>query len=256
MYTNITRVRTLSGFDNTTNITDENIKSKIIIASWMIDSAIWYVYSLPLAYRYNNTLQFIWSATSWWTLDIVINWVTYNITVVNWDTSSILADKLRTACENSTDFATDELWCWSTVLIISRTTSIDKSTAYSEVNITSAPDSFWVTTTIWTRITRYPVVLEQITAEIATALLFIDEYGMEAQDTGKDWPTRMDRINETLQKLQWIHESWQSIKLFDEITYTEIWAATQIQAESYPNNTSDTDLTDPTAPKIFINKVF
>lgn len=53
------------------------------------------------------------------------------------------------------------------------------------MNITSAPDTF-VTTTIGTREKRYPVVLEQITAEIATALLFIDEYGVEAQDTGKD----------------------------------------------------------------------
>ncbi len=58
MYTSIQRVRTLSGFDDTTNITDENIKSKIDIASSMVDGAIGYIYSLPVAYRYQSTLEF------------------------------------------------------------------------------------------------------------------------------------------------------------------------------------------------------
>lgn len=256
MYTTISRVRTLSWFDNTTNITDELIKSKIIIAWWYINSAIWYVYSLPIAYHYDNTLAFTWPATSWGTLAIVINWTTYNVTVVSWDTASVIADKFRIVCESSVDFITDDLWLWDTVLIISNTTSANKSTAYAEVNITSAPDSFWLTTTIRWRQKRFPIIIEQITAEIATSLLFIDVYGVESQDTWKDWPTRMEIINETLQKLQWVHESWQSIRVFDEITNAEIGVSSQLEVVSYPNDTSDTDTTDPTSPKMFINKVF
>ena len=64
MYTTLDRVRTLSGFDDTTNITDENIKGKIIIASGMIDSAIGYLYSLPLGYRYQNSLTFSGTAST------------------------------------------------------------------------------------------------------------------------------------------------------------------------------------------------
>lgn len=81
-------------------------------------------------------------------------------------------------------------------------------------------------------------------------------YGVEAQDSGKDGPTRMDRINETLQKLQGVHESGQSIKIFDEITYAEIAATTRGATVSYPNDTSDDDVDDPTSPKVWMNKVF
>lgn len=59
MYTSISRIRTLSGFDDTTNITDENIKSKIQTASSMIDGALGYIYSLPIAYRYQNNIEFV-----------------------------------------------------------------------------------------------------------------------------------------------------------------------------------------------------
>lgn len=257
MYTTITRVRTLSWLDDSTNIPDENIKSKIIIASWMVDSAIGYVYSIPVAYRFYNSVTFSWTATSSWTLTIIINGVTYNASVTTGATASAIADIFRISYENSADFLTDSLWGGAEVGIVSKTnSSISATDAYNEVSITSADDGFWITTSIWTKVKRFPVVLEQITAEIATALLFIDIYWVESQDTGKDWPSRMDRVNETLQKLQWVHESWQSIKIFDEVTNMEIWASTNGGVVSYPNDTSNASTTDSTAPKIFINKVF
>lgn len=49
---------------------------------------------------------------------------------------------------------------------------------------------------------RYTPVIEQITAEIATALLFIDIYGVESEDTGKDGYSRMEVVDAKLQKLQ------------------------------------------------------
>ena len=58
MYTTVNRVRTLSGFDDITQITDENIKSKILIATSEMNSAIGYRYSLPVSYRYANKLTF------------------------------------------------------------------------------------------------------------------------------------------------------------------------------------------------------
>lgn len=80
MYTTIERIRTLSGFDDSSNITDENIKSKIIIASGMVDSAIGYLYSLPLSYRYQNTLTFSGTATTG-TMNITINGTDYPLSV-------------------------------------------------------------------------------------------------------------------------------------------------------------------------------
>ena len=103
---------------------------------------------------------------------------------------------------------------------------------------------------------RYPVVLEQITAQIATALLFIDQYGIESQDTGKEGQNRMDSVDAILQKLQGVHESKQRISIFDEVTYAEIATTTLGSTTSYPNETSNANEEDPTAPISFINKVF
>lgn len=181
MYTTIARVRTLSGFDDTSNITDENIKSKIIIATGMVDSSIGDIYSLPIAYRYQNTIDFSGTATTG-SMDITINGIAYSLSVTSGQTPSQIADTFRVACENSTHFVTDTLGFGASVTIISKSIG---SSGYTEVNITNAPDTY-ITTTIGSRVKRYTPILEQITAEIATALLFIDVYGVEGQDTGKD----------------------------------------------------------------------
>lgn len=251
MYTTIARVRTLSGFDDTSNITDENIKSKIIIATGMVDSSIGDIYSLPIAYRYQNTLDFSGTATTG-SMDITINGVAYSLSVTSGQTASQIADTFRMACANSTDFVTDALGFWASVMIISQSTWSD---GYAEVNITNAPDTY-ITTTIGSRVKRYTPILEQITAEIATALLFIDVYGVEGQDTGKDGPSRMDRINEYLQKLQGVHESGQQIRLFDDITNVELSLSTTTLMDSYPNDTSEVSTTDSTSPKVWMNKTF
>ena len=183
-------------------------------------------------------------------MNITINGTDYPLSVTAWQTASQIADSFRLACASSVDFKVDAYWFGATVLLISKSLS-----GFSEVDITSAPDTY-ITTTIGTRSIRYTPVIEQITAEIATALLFIDEYGVEAQDTGKDWPTRMEVVNATLQKLQGVHESGQGIKLFDEVTYMELSASSGNDATSYPNDTSDTDQSDPTSPKAFMNKIF
>lgn len=182
---------------------------------------------------------------------ITINGSNYTVAIVTGDSLDQVADKFRVACEASSDFITDDLGMGAEVLLISNSTG---SSGYAEVNITSAPDTYG-TTTIGTRAKRYTPVLEQTTAEIATALLFIDEYGVEAQDTGKDGKSRMDAINEKLQMLQGVHESGQTIRLFDEVTHREISLSAIGNISSYPNDTSEIDPTDSTSPKVWMNQV-
>lgn len=243
----------MSWLDDSTNISDENIKSKIIIASSMIDSAVSNRYSLPLSYHYQNTITFSWTWTNTGTMAIVINGTTYNIWVVLWDTWNTVADKFRVACESSEDFINDSLWFWSQVLLISKST--DNTTAYWQVNITSAPTTQGISASIWTRQIRYTPFLEQLTSEIATALLFIDIYWIESQDTGKDWINRMEAINETLQKIQGTSDTWQIINLFDEVTKQTLENSTSYTT-SYPNDTSNESTTDSTSSNITMNKVF
>lgn len=256
MYTSVKRVRTLSGLDDPTNIPDDNVRSKIVIAGGFIDSAVGYLYSLPLAYHYQNALIFGGTATSGGTLSIAVNAVAYDVAVASGDTPNAIADLFRMAVQDSDDFVTDAPGSGANVLIISKTDSRDAAAAYAEVNVTSAPDSYGLKTTVGTRAKRYPVIIEQIAAEIATALLFIDIYGIESQDTGKDGTKRMEAIDAMLQKLQGAHESGQSIKVFDEVTHAEIAQASGLVSISYPNDTSETDTTDPTSPKAFMNKTF
>lgn len=256
MYTSITRVRTLTGFTDTTNMPNSTVAGKIRIASAMIDSAIGYNYSLPLPYRYGNTLTFSAATVSTGTMAIVVNGTTYNITIEATDTASSAADKFRVAAADSEDFQVDDLGSGAEVLIISLTDSATPTTAYAEVNITSAPTTGGISGAIGTREKRYPLVIEQYTAEIAAALLFIDQYGVESQNTGKDGKTRMDAINEQIQKLQGVHESEQRIKIMDEVTHLEIPVSTDTNVVSYPNDTSEDSDTDPTSPIAYMNKVF
>lgn len=168
----------------------------------------------------------------------------------------MVADKFRIAVASNTDFYVDDLGTGAVVGITSISKSDEATTAYAEVDIGSATDAVGITTTIGTRVKFFPTVVEQLCAEIATAYLFIDEYGAEAQDTGKDGPTRMERINETLQKLQGVHESGQAINIFDDFTHTEIAAVTTGATVSYPNDVSELSTTDSTSPKVWMNQQF
>lgn len=235
---------------------DATVAGKIRIAGAMMDSAIGYNYALPLPFRYGNILTFSAATVSTGTMAIVVNGTTYNITIEATDTASSAADKFRVAAASSEDFMIDDLGSGAAVLIVSLTDSTTPTTAYAEVDITAAPTTGGISAVIGTREKRYPLVIEQYTAEIAAALLFIDQYGVESQNSGKDGKTRMDAINEQLQKLQGVHESDQRIKITDEVTRLEIAVSTSTNVASYPNDTSDDSTTDPTSPAAFMNKVF
>ena len=185
-----------------------------------------------------------------------MNSVDYAFSIASGDTANAIADKFRIAAATSADFVTDYIGSGAIVTLISKTTSINQAVGYAEVNISTVTTVNGAAALVGARLRRYPVVIEQTTAEIATALLLIDIYGVESQDTGKDGQTRMEIIDSKLQKLQGVHESGQRINIFDEVTGAEIATTDTLDVISYPNNTSETDPTDPTSPKTWINKEF
>lgn len=139
MYTTIKHVRSMSGFDDTTHITDERIVRQIKIATSMINSAIGYNYTLPLPYHFSCAIEFQGLATGSGTMAIVINGVTYNVAVVASDNTTTIADKFRIAVADSAHFVADEIGSGATVTIVSKTDSASVATAYAEVNVTAAP---------------------------------------------------------------------------------------------------------------------
>lgn len=257
MITTIEKVRELSGFDNSTNITDAVVRGKILTAEGMVESAVGARYALPIPYHKSNTLTFGGAGSGSGTMAIVINGTTYNITIANGLTASQAADLFRTAVKDSVDFITDSLGSGAVVLLISITDSSDTDTSYDEVNITSAPTTNGITGTIGTRIDRYPPFLEQLAAEIAAAMLLQDNYGAEAEDTDKDGNKKMGIADIKLQRIQGVDtETGLKINIFDEITKAEL-PASSIDIPSFrPSTTTNEDEDDPTGAILGINKEF
>lgn len=257
MYTSISKVRELSGFDDTTNIPDTLVKGKIMAAEGMFDGAASMRYQLPFAYHVENTLTFSGTGSGSGTMAIVINSVTYNISITSGLTASQAADLFRDAIRSATTLkSVDSIGDGAEVVVVSIEDSSDFTTANAQVNITSATTAQGISAAIGTRTERYAPMIDQIVAEIAAALLLMDNYGIEAQDTPKDGDRRMERINEILQKIQGVHQSGQVIKLFDEITKEELTYSLSSAPSYIPNTTTNDDVTNPTAYQMSINSVF
>ena len=256
-YTNVSKVREISGFDDTTLVSDVIVKGKISSAEGMFDSAVASIYTLPFAYHQQNTLTFSGTGDGSGTMGIVVNDETYSITISLDLSASEAADLFRIAAIDSSDFKiVDSVGDGEQVLIVSKTDSSSLATSLAEVNITSAPTTAGISGAIGTRSSRYAPMMDQITAEIAASLLLLDNYGLEAQDTPKDGAARMERINETLQKIQQVHKSGQVIKLFDEITKEELTISTSASVNFLPNTSTNSDVDDPTSAKMGINDEF
>ena len=138
-FTSVTRVREVSGFDDSTNITDAVIRGKISIASGMVASSVGQRYDLPVPYHFSNTLTFGGAGTGTGTMAVVVNGVTYNLSITNGLTASQAADLFRRAAEDSVDFITDDEGMGAEVRIIGIADSSDTDAAYADVNITTAP---------------------------------------------------------------------------------------------------------------------
>jgi len=247
MYTTIEKVRELSGFDDTVNITDTVVRGKIITASSMFDSAIRGRYSLPLFYHRSNTLTFSGTATGNATMTIVINGVDYNLSILNLMTASQVADLFRDL--TSTDFAIDRFYGEEQVKIISKSCSSADS---SQVTVSNAPLTAGISVAIGTIQDSYPAIVDQVVADIACALLLIDNYGVESADTNKDGYNRMDRINETLLKLQGNSKDGFKIDLYDEVCNQELLISNSSKPSYLPSNAT----AETTSAKFTINQVF
>lgn len=264
MYTTITTVREFSGFDDSTKISATTIRGKIAMADAKIDGAIGYRYNLPLAYHRQNTITFSGTGTGSGALTATINGSTYAISISNTLTASAAADLMRVAMVNSTDFTTlgyisEETSGDAVLTIISRTDSSVLVTASAEVNITDAGGTVQgITATAGTVQDRYTPLISQISAEIASALLLMDNYGIEAQDTPKDGVAKMDRLDEILSQLQGTSDKI-TLKLYDEVDHTELTQSSSGLPSYKPTvATSDDDYTgdDPTQPNVTIKEKF
>lgn len=256
MYTTIAKVRELSGFDDTTNIPDSVVRGKIITASGMFDSAISQRYSLPLLKHRSNTLTFGGEGTGSGTMTIVINGTNYEINISNGLTAAQAADLFRVEAIGSEDFVADDFYGEALVTIRSKDCTGDFETSNAQVDVTSAPDTQGITVSIGTRIDNYSPMIEQTVAEIAAALLLFDNYGFESADTNKDGSSRLAGVNETLQKLQGVHESGMTIDLYDDICQVQYSSSTQSLPSYLPNSTTNDDPNDPTSAKFGINDQF
>ena len=254
MFTLISTVRQLSGFPNELKVRDSIIIGKIQKAQSIVVSAIGKKYALPLPYHRSRSIEFKGVGTGAATMTITINGSDYTVAVTVGMTASEAADLFRVAADSSADFVTNTEGNDEIVLIISNTDSSDLSTANDEVNVTANAAAGGIEVLVSTRVDRYPQILDQITADIATAYILLDNYGVDAQDTPKDGNVRLEMAKEMLAMLQ--GGKGLNMNIYDEITGVELSSSSVDIPSFYPNNTSDEDVDDPTSAKLGINDIW
>jgi len=217
MYSNVALVREISGMVES-NISNTRIVSKILTADAMIDGAISERYVLPINKHWQNTITFSGEATEDGTASITINGSTYDMSIVDGNTASTIADKLRIACSGGAGFVLDSIGSGAVVNLISL--SVAELTAYDQLDITAITTVAGVTISEGIITERYPPAIMYLSADIATALLLQEEYGTEAEGTAKDGFLRMQTSLEKLQRIQGI--LLPMTPLFDEVTKIEL----------------------------------
>lgn len=263
MYTTVQKVREFSGFDDPSKISASVIAGKIAMADARINGALKSIYTLPLPYHRENTITFSGAGAGSGTLTITINSTNYDVAITSGLTASQAADLFRVAAKNSDDFITlsyvNDETNDAIVTIISKTDSTDLTTADAEVNITSAGSAAGMSSAAGTRQDRYPQAIEQLSAEISSALLFMDNYGIEAQDTSRDGVQRLERLEKTLKQIQNGDDNELLIQIVDEVTGEEIPMLEGTQPQFYNTNVRSADTydgTDGTQPNVDINQNF
>lgn len=259
MYSNVDKVRSISGFDNSSQISDATIRDKILMGDSMIRGAIGSKYLLPIKYHRQKTITFSGTGTGSGTMTITINAIDYTIAISSSLTASQAADLFRNSAINSAHFKTDRVGSGSVVRIVSITDSSNLTTADAEINVTAYATVQGISAAISEAQDAYPPYLEQLSAELATAQLLMDEYGVESEDSSKDGVQRYERIQKQLEMFQNDEDLSLYMRLFDEVTEEELQTVTDSVSGSvhfFPNDSSETDDTNPTASKIDINEQF
>lgn len=257
MMTTEAKVRELSGFDNSTNVTAATVRGKISIAESMVNSAVGRRYSLPIPFHRSNTLTFGGAGTGSTTMTITINGTNYTFAVTSGLTAARAAELFRVAVKASTDFVVRLNGAEATIISMTSTDGVtDIDTADNEVNITAYATAAGITATVGTREDRYPPIINEFASEIAAALLLKDNYGAEAEDTPKDGDKRLAAIVEQLGYIQGTSNDKIQTNLFDEVTGVELSSGTADSPTFHPDDDSFSDSDNPTAPKIGINQIF
>lgn len=257
MMTTEAKVRELSGFDNTTNVTPATVRGKISIAESMVNSAAGRRYALPLKFHRANTLTFSGTGSGSATMTITVNGADYTIAIENDLTAERAAELFRTAAKDSDEFIVVLNGAEATLISKTATNGITNvSEADADVDITSAAAAGGISATIGTRADRYPPLIHELASEIAAALLLKDNYGAEAEDTPKDGEKRMEAVRAQLKQIQGADSKDLQTDLFDEVTGLELESGTDDNSTFHPDDTSFSDAGNPTAPKIGINQEF
>jgi hypothetical protein len=247
MYCSVDTVRKMSHFTDTTRVSDNEIVRKIVRASSMVDGYMAKRYSLPLSYHLSVTITMSGTGTGTGTLALVIGGVTYNVAVTSGLTASNSANLLRTALRDSAVvFVPDDAQSGVVVNLVSITDSSDLTTATTEVTAVGGTQS-GITATVGTIVKRYPPLVEELTASLATGLLLLDNYGTEEQGTSRDGKIRIDLALSTLKMIQGVSEVDASIIVQDEVTRQPLLRDMTPEIQSYPNTSSTASgYTEPT----------
>lgn len=97
-----------------------------------------------------------------------------------------------------------------------------------------------------------PNLVAWLALEIAVAVLFIDQYGEEAEDKDKGWKKRLDFLMKILEEIR-----TGKTKLFDATTGAELSRSDANLPSSHPSEaTSAADAEDSTAAKLAMNDKF
>ena len=254
MFTLISKVREISGFENELKVRDSVVMGKVQNAQSIVESAAGKKYAMPLPYHRSRNIEFKGVGTGSATMTITINGSNYTIAVTTGMTASEAADLFRESALDNGDFITNTEGNDEIVLIVSVTDSDTLATANAEVNVTASATAGGMEATVSTRVDRYPRVIDQVTADIAAGLLLIDNYGVEAQDTPKDGNMRLKNAYDMLARLQ--GDLTPSLNIFDEVTGVELVASSIDIPVFLPNATTDEDEDDPTSAKLGINDVW
>lgn len=247
MYSTVSLVREVSGLRSTAKISNDRVKGKIIRADAMIDGYLVQKYQMPLIYRRACAITFSGTGTGTATLTLTIGGVAHALAITSGLTASQAADLLRVSLVGDDEvFCPDAIGSGEVVTIISRTTSADLSTANTEVTVTGSAAG-GITPTVGTRFDRYPQLIEQLSADIAAALLLMDNFGLEEEGTTRDGMGKIALAKETLKMIQGVDSIEASLRVLDEVTGEEIATSGKPVPVGYPNTVSDdSGDTDPT----------
>jgi len=255
MMTTIEKARELSGFDNSTNVTDAVVNGKIITAESMVNAAIGKRYSLPIKFHRACSITLTGTGSGSGTLTITINGTGYDVSIVSGQTAARTAELFRSSAKNSDDFIVS--LSGAVITIISRISTngmTDIDEADEAIEVSTITPTAGITGTIGVRSDKYPPILSEFAAEIAAALLLKDNYGIEAQDTPKDGDKRLLNIMRQMEQIQ--NEKGVKLNIYDEVTGLELESAGDTDLAFYPDAVSFASPTESTAPNIRNNQVF